>query len=52
MHQTKKKNLLVHQQGATCAEVGKCDDKTHILCGRISYVLKLRTKLLWSLRLL
>ena len=23
----KKKNLLVHQQGATCAEIGKCDDK-------------------------
>ena len=22
-----KKNFLVHQQGATCAEIGKCDDK-------------------------
>ena len=21
-----KKNFLVHQQGATCAEIGKCDD--------------------------
>ena len=26
MHQTKKKKVLVHQ-GATCAEIGKCDDK-------------------------
>ena len=26
MHQTKKK-ILVHQQGATCAAIGKCDDK-------------------------
>ena len=26
MHQTKKK-FLVHQQGATCAVIGKCDDK-------------------------
>ena len=23
----KKKKTLVHQQGATCAEIGKCDDK-------------------------
>ena len=22
-----KKKFLVHQQGATCAEIGKCDDK-------------------------
>ena len=27
MHQTEKKRFLVHQQGATCAEIGKCDDK-------------------------
>ena len=27
MHQTKKNKFLVHQQGATCAEIGKCDDK-------------------------
>ena len=26
MHQTKKKKFLVHQQGASCAEIGKCDD--------------------------
>ena len=23
----KKNKILVHQQGATCAEIGKCDDK-------------------------
>ena len=27
MHQTEKKRFLVHQQGAPCAEIGKCDDK-------------------------
>ena len=27
MHQTEKKRFLVYQQGATCAEIGKCDDK-------------------------
>ena len=27
MHHTKTKKFLVHQQGATCAEIGKCDDK-------------------------
>ena len=27
MHQTQKKNFPVHQQGATCAEIGKHDDK-------------------------
>ena len=26
MHQTKKK-IRVHQQGAICAEIGKCDGK-------------------------
>ena len=26
MHQTKRNKFLVHQQGATCAEIGKCDD--------------------------
>ena len=25
MHQTKKK-ILVHRQGATCAEISKCED--------------------------
>ena len=27
MHQAEKKNFLVHQQGATCAEIGKCEDR-------------------------
>ena len=27
MHQISKKKFLVHQQGAACAEIGKCDDK-------------------------
>ena len=44
MHQTKKKNFLVLQQGATCAEIFKCDD--------VSYVIKIQTKLSRSLRLL
>ena len=48
-----KKKLLVHQQGATCAEIGKCDDKPmSYVAHYISYVIKLRTKLLRSLRLL
>ena len=47
-----KKKFLVHQQGATCAEIGKCDDKPMSYVAYISYVIKLRTQLLRSLRLL
>ena len=39
MHQTYKKTFPVHQQGATCAEIGKRDDKPmsyvaalHLVC--------------------
>ena len=48
-----KKKILVHQQGATCAEIGKCDSKPMSMwLHYISYVIKLRTQLSRSLRLL
>ena len=48
MHHTKKRKFLVHQQGVTCAEIGTCLMWPHY----ILYVIKLRTQLLRSLRLL
>ena len=45
MHQTKKKKILVHQQGTTCDEIGKCDDKPCLMWPHyILYPIKLRTK--------
>ena len=38
MHQTKEKKVLVHQQGATCAEIGKCDDKPMSYVARLHFV--------------
>ena len=45
MHHTKKK-FLVHQQGATCAEIGKCDEKPmsyvaalHFVRNQIAYTI-------------
>ena len=45
MHQPKKK-ILVHQQGATCAEIGKYDDKPmsyvaalHFVRNQITYTI-------------
>ena len=44
MHQIKEQKSLVHQPGATCAEIGKCDDKTmssvatlHFVRNKITY---------------
>ena len=53
MHQTKTKKFLVHQQGTTCAEIGKCDGKPMSYVAALHlYAIKLRTKLLRSPRLL
>ena len=41
MHQTLKKKFLVHQQGATCAEIGKCDDKPMSYVAALHFVRKL-----------
>ena len=33
-----KKKILVHQQGATCAEIGKCTDKPMFYVAALSFV--------------
>ena len=38
MHQTQKTKFLVHQQGATCAEMGKCDGKTMSYVATLHFV--------------